>query len=284
MRFALEVWSSRFEQVEATCRLAESLGLDAFYYGESPHDLNLDCWTTLGALANATERINLGPVITNVLPTYRSTVLLAKQAATVAAVSKGRLDFRTGVGAAAAFGRPWWEPFAIQYADYDQRFSDLETALGDLQRWWSGPKIPLTIAARGRRAMGLAAEHGDVWETSFCTPTEFQEQNDQMMEVLDGREIARSLEIDAFVATTKPGLDQLLRQVTSERGSEEDLPAILDRALVGTPEDAAGRMVELASIGVDQVTIALHDPHDIDALGAISEAANIVRQHQMNSG
>ncbi len=286
MRFALEVWSSSFKEVEATCTLAESIGIDAFYYGESPNDLNLDCWTTLGALAKSTERIRLGPVIANVLPTYRSTVLLAKQAATVAAISNGRLDFRTGVGAASSFGRQWWEPFGVQYPDYDHRLADLEDALVHLRELWSaptppaaatGPRIPVTIAARGPRAMSLTAEHGDVWETSFCTPKEFGEQSVRMSNLLCGRTLTRSLEIDAFVATTQQSLDRLLERVATERGTGEDLTAIFERALVGLPEDAAGRLLELAEVGVDQVTIALHDPHDVDALEAIAESARIVR-------
>ncbi len=137
MKVAVEVWSSRYDQVESTCGLAADLGIDAFYYGESPHDLNLDCWTTLAALARSTERIRLGPVITNILPTYRSTALLAKQTATVASISEGRVDFRTGVGAAASFGRRWWKPFGVDYPDYDDRLSDLRAALPTLRQVWA---------------------------------------------------------------------------------------------------------------------------------------------------
>ncbi len=294
MRVALEVWSSRYDEVEATCRLAESLGIDAFYYGESPHDLNLDCWTTLGALAASTERIRIGPVITNVLPAYRSPVLLAKQAATVAVVSRGRLDLRTGVGASATFARRWWEPFGIDYPDYDRRLADLRNALEALPGLWAGerrdaaggpitmlgtrpPTIPVTIAARGDRAMHLAADHGDVWETSFCTPAEFRIRQSRMLEILAGREITRSLEIDGFVSTTPPALDRLLRRVRTERGRGEDLDPILERALLGVPEEAAQQLLELADAGVDQVVVALHDPHDVDAVEAIAEAARIVR-------
>ena len=294
MRFALEVWSSRYEEVEATCRSAEALGIDAFYYGESPNHLNLDCWTTLGALAVSTETIRLGPVITNVLPSYRSTVLLAKQAATVAAVSRGRLDFRTGVGASAAFGGAWWEPFGVQYPPYDRRLADLRHALGELLAMWAGdpgsavagqtppigpgvPMIPVTVAARGARAMAVAAQFADVWETSFCTPMEFADQKARIAELLGGREITRSLEIDGFVSTTTDGLDRLLGRVEAERGANEDLDAVLKRALVGVPKKAAGRLLELADAGVDQVVVALHDPHSRDALEAIAEVAAIVR-------
>lgn len=293
MRIALEVWSSDFGQVEATCRRAERLGFDGFYYGESPHDLNLDCWTTLAALARSTRRIRLGPVLTNILPTYRSTVLLARQAATVATVSGNRLDFRTGAGASRAFARAWWESQGVQYPPYGQRLADLESALHVLRRRWAAdlatpggrtgsggppgsepqPVIPITIAARGARAMRLAAHHGQVWETSFCTPSEFAAQDHRMQTMGGDRHVVRSLEIDGFLSTTQDGFDRLLERVRHERGSNEDLDRVFERALCGTPSQAGERLAELAGVGVEQVVVALHDPHDADALDALAETA-----------
>lgn len=281
MKVALEVWSARYDEVVATCRLAEHLGLDGFYYGESPHGLNLDCWTTLAGLAAVTERIRLGPVITNVLPAYRSTVLLAKQSATVAALAEGRVDFRTGVGAAAGFARPWWEPFGIEYPDYDRRLSDLDRALGELPGLWAdgpGPTapLPITVAARGERAMALVARHADVWETSFATPSEFAAIDAKMTDLVGERPLVRSLEIDGFVSCTNDGLDRLLQRVNEDRGAEEDLGPVFERALVGTPEVVATQLRALAGAGVDQVVVALHDPHNPDALEATAQAASLI--------
>ena len=319
MKVALEVWSSSYEQVEATCVLAEQLGLDGFYYGESPHDLNLDCWTTLAGLAVVTERIRLGPVITNVLPEYRSLVLLAKQAATVASISHGRVDVRTGVGASAAFGRPWWQPFGVSYPGYDQRLSDLVEALDVLPRLWAGetvtgeitarattkratdgdetqqPRplpenlvIPITVAASGERAMELAARRGDGWETSFCTPAEFAERNAAFSAITSdhavSRAVIRSLEIDGFVSQTKGGLDHLLNRVRAERGPSEDLDRVLERGLIGLPSEVAEQLGALEAVGVEQVVVALHDPHDPDALRAIAEAAALFRSDDPSLG
>ncbi len=278
MRVALEVWSSSYAEVEATCRLAEDLGVDGFYYGESPHGLNLDCWTTLGALARATERIRLGPVITNVLPSYRSLVLLAKQAATVQEISSGRVDLRTGVGAAVEFARPWWEPYGIHYPDYDTRLTELERALDVLPSLLaeSDPAPPVTIAATGDRASRLAAEKADVWETSFCTPAEFAARNDVMTELVGGRPLVRSLEIDGFVAPTGAAAAELIDTVRTDRGASEDLGPILERALVGDPSEAVTRVAELEAVGVDQLVIALHDPHDREAIESVGEIVRLI--------
>lgn len=288
MRVALEVWSSSYDQTEATCRLAEELGFDAFYYGESPHDLNLDCWTTLAALAHATDRIRLGPVIANVLPTFRSTTLLARQASTVDAISGGRLDLRTGVGASTTAGRRWWEPFGIEYPDYDERLRLLAESLDVLPRLLAGEppgsttdptarSVPLTIAATGDRAMRLVARFGDVWETSYCTPAEFRSRAASFDELAAPRRLLRSLEIDGFVASTAPRVESLLERVRRERGVGEALAAVFERALVGTPEQVRGQIADLGDAGVEQIVVALHDPHDHDALAALAEATSPMR-------
>ncbi|MEM9131423.1 MAG: LLM class flavin-dependent oxidoreductase [Actinomycetota bacterium] len=202
MRLALEVWGADVDRTLSTCRRAEELGFDGFYLGESPTGLNLECWTMLAALAQATATIRLGPVITNVLPTYRSTMLLGRLAATVAVIARGRLDFRTGVGASVIYGRPWWEPFGVDYGSYAERAADLDAALGALRPFWAGepvtppnggsgevvigagadgsvslgfaaPVIPVTVAAVGPTGLDLAARHAEVWESSFRTPAEF---------------------------------------------------------------------------------------------------------------
>jgi alkanesulfonate monooxygenase SsuD/methylene tetrahydromethanopterin reductase-like flavin-dependent oxidoreductase (luciferase family) len=100
--------------------------------------------------------------------------------------------------------------------------------------------------------------------------------------VLEGlvqeRELVCSLEIDGFVASTGPGVDRLVRRVQQDRANHEDLAPVFERGLIGTPEDAAGRLVELVEAGVDQVVVALHDPHDRDALEALAEATRVARQ------
>ena len=277
MKIALEVWSAHFDEVRATCLRAESLGLDGFYYGESPHGLNLDCWTTLAGLAALTDTIRLGPVITNVLPTYRSTVLMAKQAATVAAIAPGRVDFRTGVGAASRFARPWWEPFGIEYPSYDRRLTDLTRALEAMPDVWTHlavSPLPITVAARGSRAMQLAADHAAVWETSFATAAEFTDRLSVFRKLATGRQYRTSLEIDGFVSMTPDGVGHLIDRVRGERGGSEDLGPVFERALVGSPDVVAEQLDVLAVAGVDQIVVALHDPHDHDALEALAEAAH----------
>jgi hypothetical protein len=41
--FCLEVWGTDYNKIKNTCILAEKLGYDGFYYGESLADIDLDC-------------------------------------------------------------------------------------------------------------------------------------------------------------------------------------------------------------------------------------------------
>jgi len=83
VHLCLEVWGTDYERIKQTCILAEELGYYGFYYGESLADIDLDCWTVLASLSNITNKIKIGPVITYLLPQYRSITLLAKQAVTL---------------------------------------------------------------------------------------------------------------------------------------------------------------------------------------------------------
>lgn len=144
----------------------------------------LEAWTTLAAMAMATSRIRIGPLVTNI--TYRNPALLAKEAITVDHLSGGRLEL--GIGAAGTraddalvSGVPTWP-----VAERVERFSEFVDVVSQLTsgrtehyegRFYSsgnfsrGPwpvqdRLPLTIAAHGPRTMRVVAQHGDSWSVS----------------------------------------------------------------------------------------------------------------------
>ncbi|OGO50596.1 MAG: hypothetical protein A2148_04975 [Chloroflexi bacterium RBG_16_68_14] len=83
----------------------------------------LEGWTALAALAQATERLRVGCLVTGV--TYRHPSVLAKMAVTVDHISNGRLEF--GIGAA------WHEPehraYGIPFPPVKEREDRLEEAV-----------------------------------------------------------------------------------------------------------------------------------------------------------
>src|SRR6201999_4372434 len=109
-------------------RTAEDVGVDSLWLGR--HLLSAlpggvtrgpwEAWATLAALAVATERVELGPLVAST--SFHAPAMLAKQAATVDAISGGRLILGLGAGwnerEYRAFGFP-----------YDRRVSRFEEAL-----------------------------------------------------------------------------------------------------------------------------------------------------------
>jgi alkanesulfonate monooxygenase SsuD/methylene tetrahydromethanopterin reductase-like flavin-dependent oxidoreductase (luciferase family) len=74
---------------------AEALGFDAFFLVDHPTQCG-DCWAHLAALATATTTLRLGTLVSCVY--YRSPGLLARAAADVDRLSRGRLILGVGIG------------------------------------------------------------------------------------------------------------------------------------------------------------------------------------------
>jgi F420-dependent oxidoreductase-like protein len=121
-----------FPTVIAQAREAESAGFDAVFVMDhfyqlpmlgSPDQPMLEAYTALGALATATERVQLGTVVTG--NTYRNPTLLAKVITTLDVVSAGRAILGIGAG--------WFElehrQLGFEFGTFTDRFNRLEEAL-----------------------------------------------------------------------------------------------------------------------------------------------------------
>lgn len=279
---ALELWGNDPRTLVRTAVEAEQRGLDAVYLGESPTSLNAETWTTLGLVAASTTTLRFGPVIANLLGDYRSPVLLARQAATLAMASDGRLDFRAGVGATQDAGRRWWAPAGVDYPGYAERWSMADRHLAVLGSLWRGeavdlgagpfslglehPPIPVTVAARGPQGLELVRRHADRWEASYLGVDDWRAA--RASAELPGT-IATSLEVDGFVG--RDGGVRIWAQVEADRAAE-DLDVIRRRSLHGGVDEVAAQIRALHEVGVDQLVVALHEPHDLDAVETLAAA------------
>jgi G6PDH family F420-dependent oxidoreductase len=140
--------------------------------GQSPF-----VWTSIGAIAAATERITVGTAVT--CPTLRQhPALVAQAAATAACLLPGRFFLGVGTGERLnehIFGDPWpaapvrremlaeaveilRELWSGELTTFDGRYYTVDTA-----RLYTLPNepIPLYLAASGTEAASLAAEIGD---------------------------------------------------------------------------------------------------------------------------
>ena len=109
-------------------RLAEDQGFDSIWVGDHLlYDLPdgstrgpYEAWTTLAAVAAVTERVQIGPLVAST--SFHAPTMLVKQAATVDAISQGRLI----VGLGAGWNRREFDAFGFPY---DRRVSRFEEAL-----------------------------------------------------------------------------------------------------------------------------------------------------------
>lgn len=176
-----------FPTVIAQAREAESAGFDAVFVMDhfyqlpmlgSPDQPMLEAYTALGALATATERVQLGALVTG--NTYRNPTLLAKVITTLDVVSAGRAILGAGAG--------WFElehrQLGFEFGTFTDRFNRLEEALQILDPMVKGERstfsgdwyttesalaepryrdrIPILIGGSGeKKTFSIAARYAD---------------------------------------------------------------------------------------------------------------------------
>lgn len=165
-------------------------GQDHFYTLRAPDAECFEGLTTHAALAAVTNRPRIGCLVYSA--GYRHPAVMANALVTIDHLSHGRLEVGLGAGWLEAeykdYGIPF-EPPAVRLrrlketveiirslwtqetTDYDGEFYQLTHARCDPKPYQAHPRI--WIGARGPRALRLAGEIGDGWNSQFQTPADF---------------------------------------------------------------------------------------------------------------
>lgn len=235
-----------------------------------------ECWTILSALAEATERVQLGSIV--MCTSFRNPALLAKMAATLDHVSAGRLILGVGCG----WHDPEYEAFGYPTDHKVGRFEEALTIVtglirdgrADLDGRWvqardavllppARPDIPILIAAKRPRMLELTARHADAWNLAwFGEPSE---RFTIVRSALD--EACRTVGRDPATLDITAGITVRFPDRLDPARAEETSPAI-DGSLPGA---IAAGLDTWQAIGADHAIVAL-EPCDADTVARFTAA------------
>jgi F420-dependent oxidoreductase-like protein len=236
----------------------------------------LESWTTLSALAAMVPRIRVGTIVVG--NTYRHPAVVAKMAAQVDIISKGRLLLGLGAGwqqnEHEAYGIPFyttrerlerlneaceiilslWTQSRSSFSGRYYRLSDAPLEPKPVQK----PHPELMIGGGGERVtLRIVARHADHWNV-WAGPQLLAHKSKILEEHCArlGREsstIKRSVNMALLITSRKDEVDQLADGITKRLGLHA--ADARDVCLAGTPDQIREKLQELKAAGADTVFI-----------------------------
>ena len=223
----------------------------------------LEGWTTLSALAQATERLRLGTLVTGIH--HRHPAVLANMAAAVDIISGGRLELGIGAGwneeESGAYGielgslKDRFDRFeeatqvligllSRETVDFDGRFYRLSAARNE-PKGPQRPHPPICIGGNGeKRTLRITARFAQHWNFVGGTPAEFARKRDVLAaHCADVGRDPKEILLSAHIRLSP------------------------DRGYRGVIEDA----IALGAEGLDLAIVYLPTPHDPRVLEPLAE-------------
>ena len=286
----------------------EGLGFESLWRSDHLHPLVLgpdkevlEAWISFATLAARTERIRFGAMVTPM--TFRHPSVLAKMAASIDVLSKGRLEMGLGAG--------WCVPehtaFGIPFYDWKTRYGMLEEGLEIIKAMWTednvtfkgqhytlegatsypkpyqSPHPPFVIGGNGeKRTLPITAKYAQEWNGISLTVEGFVAKRALLHRLCreinrNPDEISISLTGTAIIGRDDQDYARRLARVANilgpEKGVADATPdELMDKGwIVGTPDRVVERILAYSEAGASRVIFQLYDYEDTELLDVIAE-------------
>jgi len=287
----------------------ESLGLESLSRSDHffslmghPERPALECWTSLTALAQRTQRIRFGPLVSPM--TFRHPALLARMAAAVDLLSNGRLV----VGLGAGWNDAEHQAFGIALPPLKERFDRLEEGIAVIKALWSGgpvdlegryyplrraaayprplqrPAPPVLIGGDGEiRLLRIVARDADEWNSHAPGPDVYKVKRAKLEEhcravgrnpdaihrswmggILIGRDAREVAEKGRWMQSFLSGLSGVRPDVAPDELRRRSW-------IVGTPDQVASQLEAWSALRIERVMFQWYNLDDLDGLGLLAE-------------
>jgi len=282
-------------------RTAEAVGFDSVWIGDHLlYDLPdgatrgpWEAWTSLAALAVATERVEIGPLVAST--SFHAPAMLAKQAATVDAISGGRLILGLGAGWNEREYRAFGFPFDHRVSRFEEAFTVIRGLLRDGRIDFDGAYHrvrdcvldpgpvrpggpPLMLGSTSPRMMSIGLPHVDAWNVWW---SQYGNTPDGFARVRDRVEAAavRAGRAPGEVAATAAVLVGLAGGSGRLMGSTYNAPVRpVDAA------DIAAHVDAMAAAGATHLQLVL-DPITVDSISTVGRSLGDGKQgHPTDAG
>jgi probable F420-dependent oxidoreductase len=252
-------------------RAAEAAGFDSIWLGDHllyrdagrPERGPWEAWTLLAALAAATRRVRLGPLVA--CAGFHPPGLLAKMAATIDEVSGGRFVLGLGAGWNETEFRAFGIPFDRRVSRFEESFAIVRGLLGGERVTLAGRyqraedavllprparRVPLMIGSNGPRVLGIALPHVDAWNTWYDDYGNTAEGFAALNARID--ESARAAGRDPAAIARSACVLVVLDPGARERAGGPDVPAV-----EGPADRIAAHLGALRRAGADEAILVV---------------------------
>lgn len=244
-----------------------------------------DCWeplVTLSAAAAVTNRIKLLSSV--LIAPYRGDVaVLAKQTATIALLSGGRLT----LGMASGFRA---DDYAMAGTNFHDRGRRLTALADELTAYWSGnrplsgervgPKVAPKLAFGGQSepAIRRAGRHGTAWIAGGSSPVPYETTLEKARSVWERDGVAEPRKIALTYFALGPDAAEHARSYLSRYYAflgDEFASMIVEKALI-TPDSVESTVERYREAGCDEL-VFFPCSNDLDQVTALADVVERTR-------